>query len=96
MVKFIKKAVLVYNLLESSNVVEALACSILTMMNEDINPYGIYDLSEISEILKESYSANGDIYKMSVNDFAKQYNIVTGGNSILFLKFYKEFFNEIS
>lgn len=99
MIEFIKKAVQQSTDPKRKELFNGLACSIYTMLSENItNLYGdIYDLAEIAEIIKESYinTSQIELSECTPLDYAELYANVIAGNSVLFLRNYQQYFGTI-
>ena len=98
MINFIKKAVQQCTDPKRKELFNGLACSIYTMLLEDIILYGdVYDLAEIAEIIKESYLniTNIELSECTPLDYAELYAQVVAGNSVVFLRNYQQYFGQI-
>ena len=98
MINFIKKAVQQRTDPNRKELSNGLACSIYTMLLEDIILYGdVYDLAEIAEIIKESYLniTNIELSECTPLDYAELYAQVVAGNSVFYLRNYQQYFGQI-
>lgn len=98
MIEFIKKAVQQSTDPNRKVLFDGLACSIYTMLLEDIILYdNVYDLAEIAEMIKESYLniTNIELSKCTPLDYAELYAQVVAGNSVVFLRNYQQYFGQI-
>ena len=97
MINFVKKAVTLSVPKFQKELFNGLACSIYTMLLEDIILYDIYDLAEIAEIIKESYLniTNIELSECTPLDYAELYAQVVAGNSVFYLRNYQQYFGQI-
>lgn len=98
MINFIKKAVQQCTDPNKKELFNGLACSIYTMLLEDIILYNnLYDLAEIAEMIKESYIniSQTELSECTPLDYAELYEQVVAGNSVIFLRSYQQYFGII-